>query len=63
MKNQKGYTITELLFSIVALLGAIGWIINIAKLVSAISEPITLMLILRVVGIIIFPLGMILGYL
>ena len=41
----------------------IGWIMNIVSIIHVISEPITPMIILRLVGIIVFPLGGILGYL
>lgn len=60
--KQKGFTIIELLFSLAFIAGFIGWIMNIVDIVHAIHNPITLMLILRMVGIFIFPLGMVLGY-
>lgn len=40
-----------------------GWIANIVKLVSAINDPITTMEILRIAGIVVAPLGSILGFL
>lgn len=41
----------------------VGYVWNIAKIVGAISDPITTMFILRVVGAFAAPLGVILGYL
>ena len=41
----------------------VGYIWNIVKIVGAISDPITTMFILRVVGAFAAPLGVILGYL
>lgn len=40
----------------------VGWIANIVKIVGVISDPITGMFILRVVGIFVAPLGAVLGY-
>jgi hypothetical protein len=42
--------------------GAIGWILNIKAIVLIVNNPVTGMFILRCVGVIIFPLGMVLGY-
>lgn len=41
---------------------AAGWVMNIAAIVHALSEPVTGMLIFRCVGIFVAPLGAILGY-
>lgn len=41
----------------------VGYIWNIVKIVGAISDPITTMFVLRVVGAFAAPLGVILGYL
>ena len=60
--KQSGYTINELLVAIIVILGLIGWILNIAKITWVISEPITGMFVLRVVGIFLVPLGSILGF-
>lgn len=45
------------------LAAAIGWVINIVKLIGSINDPVTVMHILRSVGIIFAPLGAVLGYL
>lgn len=48
---------------LVILLGLfIGWIMNIIEIVATFSGPITGMLIARLVGVLAFPLGGILGY-
>lgn len=54
-----GATVTYLIV-IIAL--AIGWIMNIIEIVTTLSGPITGMLIARLVGTIVFPLGGVLGY-
>jgi hypothetical protein len=40
----------------------IGWILNIAKIVGSINDPITGMLIFRAVGVFLFPVGCVLGW-
>ena len=65
MKFQRGFTIIELIhLFIVALViaGIPGWIWNIVKLASMSFDPITGMLVLRIVGIFVAPLGAIVGY-
>jgi len=47
---------------IVTLVGAGGWIANIVKLIEHIHDPITMMEIVRVVGVPVAPLGAILGF-
>lgn len=62
MFKQAGYTTFQLVIVIVGLLSAVGWIANIVKVVWALSDPITGMLILRCVGIVFVPLGVVLGF-
>jgi len=62
MKNQKGVTLFELLWVALIGFGVVGWVLNIIDIVHAISEPITGMFILRCIGIIVGPLGAVLGY-
>jgi hypothetical protein len=62
MKKQLGYTIVEIVFVLIALFGAIGWVWNIFKLVGMNLDPITGMLIVRAIGIFVFPVGMVVGY-
>lgn len=65
--KQAGYTLIELLMGVFLLVivpaAAIGWVWNIVKLVGMTLDPITGLLIVRVVGIFIPPLGAIVGYL
>ena len=63
MKKQLGYTIAELMFAVIWVAAVGGWIWNIVKIVGALSDPITGMFVFRCVGVIVAPLGAILGYL
>lgn len=62
MKNQHGYTIFELLFVIVSIFGVIGWFLNVYKLFGMTLTPITLELIIRIIGVF-SPVGCVVGYL
>ena len=65
MKNQRGYTGIELmtvLFGVAVLLGVGGWIANIVKLVGMNFDSVTGMLIARAAGIVVAPLGAVLGF-
>ena len=52
-----------LVFLIVALVGAWGWISNIIKLASMDFGGVTGMLVLRAIGVFVAPLGAVLGFL
>lgn len=63
--KQKGYTLLELIITILALAGIPGWIMNLGTIIHALGEPLaglTLLMAFRVIGVFIFPLGMVLGY-
>ena len=62
MNKQRGFTATEVLVVALLLVGGLGWVWNIVKL-SAMCCEVSGMLLLRVVGIFIAPLGAILGFL
>ena len=62
MKNQLGYASVQLIFIVVWLAAIGGWIGNIVKIVGTLSDPITGMFIFRCVGVIVAPLGAVLGY-
>ena len=67
MKNgQRGFTVVEWFFAVLILLGGVGWVWNIVKIVQSMPDglaQITGMFVARVVGVFIGPLGAILGYL
>lgn len=48
---------------LVAVLGTVGWVANIVKLIYMIGSDVTTMFIVRIVGVFAAPLGAILGYL
>jgi prepilin-type N-terminal cleavage/methylation domain-containing protein len=69
MKNkisQAGFTLVELIFALALLVVGpacvFGWVNNIIKLAHTSFEPITGIAVLRVVGILVVPLGCVLGY-
>ena len=62
MKKQLGYTLTEIIIAAIVLAGGWGWIWNIIKLIHMGLDPITGLLIVRAIGIFVFPVGMIVGY-
>jgi hypothetical protein len=47
---------------IVFLMAVLGWIMNIVEIVTSSFDPITGLLVLRCIGVFLFPLGAILGY-
>lgn len=47
---------------LLVLAAAVGWVLNIAKIVGTINDPLTAMLLLRVFGVPFFPLGCVLGW-
>lgn len=65
---MKHRTISNLLaglglgYILVLLLLAGGWVANVVKIVSTLSDPITGFFIARLVGTVVFPLGGVLGY-
>jgi len=64
MKNQKGFTITELTFVLFYLVMIIGWCANIYKIATN-TLPLVefgMFEVLRIIGIFMFPLGSVLGY-
>lgn len=66
IKKQGGFTASETLsvfFGIILILGMIGWIMNIITIFSTMANPISGVFIVRIVGIIVAPLGAIMGWL
>jgi prepilin-type N-terminal cleavage/methylation domain-containing protein len=64
--SQAGFTLVELIFALALLVVGpacvFGWVNNIIKLAHTSFEPITGIAVLRVVGILVVPLGCVLGY-
>lgn len=60
--NQRGFTVVEVLFVVVAMAAVGGWIANIVKLAGMCCEA-SGWLILRGVGVAVVPLGVVLGFL
>lgn len=60
---QRGYTLFSLVIVLVWLVGIIGWIANVVRIVHALNLPITGLFVLRCVGVVVAPLGAVLGYL
>lgn len=46
-----------------AIVGVAGWVMNIVALTQSSFEPITGMLVARIIGVFLAPLGAVLGYL
>ena len=61
--KQKGFTMIQLMIVGIWLAVVGGWIANIVKLIGLSFDPLTLELILRLVGIFVFPLGAVMGFL
>lgn len=62
MKNTSGFVTTDLLAALFVFGLAVGWIMNVVAVVHTINLPITGMFILRAIGIVVGPLGGVLGY-
>ena len=64
--KQAGFTVVEVTVAIVAAIvgigGATGWVLNIVKLCGSSSQPVEPLVVLRCVGVLVVPLGCVLGY-
>lgn len=63
MRNQNGNAVVGLLILICSIAAAFGWGWNIVKIVNSDFGHITGILIVRIIGIFVAPLGVVLGYL
>jgi hypothetical protein len=66
MKNQRGVTLIELIMLFAIIFGAIGWTWNVIKIIAVANAPIadvTVMLVIRIVAVFVWPIGCIVGYL
>jgi len=63
MKSKcRGFTTSEMAFLLIWVAAITGWILNVVWIVEKIHLPITKMFILRCVGVLVAPLGAVLGY-
>lgn len=62
MKYQRGFTLFELIFVAFWAAGIGGWIANIYKLCNASFDPLTGLVVGRVVGVFVPPIGAVLGF-
>lgn len=65
MQKQRGYTLLELMVSgwvIVAFLGIVGYVGNVVQLIHQALDPLTVLVILKLVGLVIPPLGALMGW-
>jgi hypothetical protein len=62
IENEKGLSTIELIFSIIVCLGAWGWIWNIMKVMNSDFSTITGELVIRCIGILVAPIGCVVGF-
>jgi hypothetical protein len=62
MRKQAGYTTIELIVSILVVAGVVGWVSNIVMIANTEPFIFTSVMILRLVGILVFPLGCVMGF-
>lgn len=65
MIKQRGFTIVEVFYLFVAIVGIAavgGWIWNIVKIIQTCCQVIDGMLIARVIGVLVAPLGAVIGF-
>lgn len=60
---MRGITLTAILYVILITGCIVGWIMNIVSVFHMASDPITGVFVVRCIGIVVFPLGGVLGYL
>lgn len=62
MNKQKGFSVIELMIAVIMVVGTFGWVWNIIKLVGMTFTPVTIELILRICGVVLPPLGAVMGF-
>jgi hypothetical protein len=62
MKRQNLFTWLGAIYLIVGLAGVVGWVMNIVDIANSDFDNITGMLVIRVIGVFVPPLGAVLGY-
>lgn len=63
MKRQHGFTTGEMVIVLLLLVGVGGWIANIVKLAGMDFGAVTGVLVIRAIGIVVAPLGAVMGFL
>lgn len=63
MKKIVGYTLPGLLVGVVFVAATVGWVWNIVKLAGSTFDPLTGLVVLRAIGVIVPPVGVVMGYL
>jgi len=61
-KSQSGVTAVELFIIAFVVLGIGGWVANVVKLIGSNFDPITGLVIARCIGVVLAPLGSVLGF-
>lgn len=62
MKSQLGNGYVILFGLLLAAAGLFGWVWNIVKIIGSCCDPLTGMLVMRIIGVFVAPLGAVLGY-
>jgi hypothetical protein len=68
MKNQKGFTVTELTIIVLFIITLFGYVMNIVKLLQSVDTVAqiisdgSVMVLIRIIGIVLFPLGVVMGF-
>ena len=62
MKNKPSFTVIKAVILIVGMFGIWGWVWNIIKIATGGFDPITGMIVLRIIGVCMAPLGAVLGF-
>ena len=63
MNNQKGYALIDITLISLILIGAWGWVWNLVKIFDGTFDPLSGLMVLRVIGVFVAPLGCIVGFL
>lgn len=68
MKNQKGYTTIELTIIVLSIISLFGYVMNIVKLIQSVDTIAqiisdgSVMVLIRIIGILLIPLGIVMGF-
>lgn len=61
-KNQQGFTLVEFIWLTGVIICIVSWSANIVKLVGMNPDPVTIELLMRVAGVVLPPLGVVMGF-